>query len=115
MLASIMLLVGGIYNSGGVEMKLDAYSDGTLVCYYPETWPLIAGAVLSLFATGTAICFYVVATSSSSASATQSDIEFQPPIANYNKPGAVPAAAAAAAFGVPPGGYQAGVPTPAYY
>jgi hypothetical protein len=112
MVASILLFVGGIYNSGGVHMKLDAYTDGTLLCYYPATWPLIAGGVLSLFATGTAICFYVVAISDNSSS-SDDVADVQIPTANY-KPSAVPAAAAAA-IGIPPGAYQAGVPTPGYY
>ena len=112
-MASIFLFLGGIYNSGSIHMQLDVYTDGTIVCYYPAKWPLVVGGILSLFATGIAICFYITANpNASSTNEPQSNnVNIQMPTANYKQSG-IPAAAA---VGVPPGSYQAGVPSPGYY
>ena len=114
-LASIFLFLGGVYNSGSIHMQLDVYTDGTLACYYPPKWPLVAGGILSIFATGTAICFYITANPNASSTnytfGQNNNVNIQMPTADYKQSG-IPAAAA---IGVTPGGYQAGVPSPGYY
>ena len=86
-------------------MQLDVYTDGTIACYFPPKWPLVAGGILSLFATGTAICFYITA----NPKASSPNYEFgQSNNVNILMP-------TVAAIGVTPGSYHVGVPTPGYY
>ena len=88
-LSSIFLFVGGVYNSGSVHMRFEVYDDGSYACYAPTKWPFIVGGMLSLFATGTTICFYIIATSNkspiNSLFGQNNNFNIQMPNANYNE------------------------------